>query len=425
MLKQISKLNRLSAISSLALAINLSFIGMAHSADKYVVWYALGNTIGENKELNISKAFAVPGELSEEDISNMYKKYLSNKGKEANFPNRNVQVFNSLEEANKFKDAYIEKFALMEHIKVVQDTVKEDSKDKDGSTIAGAGAFKKVTWPLNTKEAQEYQKEQAAKYKMEVRKTVKMGEYCTNETVFVFIPPGEYIMGSPSNEAGRNQDEAQRKVVVKEPFYMQENECDTPLPKFTSEIPTMIQAINKYAPDGFIFRLPTEAEWEYAARAGRTTAYLYGEESMGVSFSDNVYGKRYIAPLPLAKSFKPNSWGLYDVLGRKGELVKGMYHERQSNDTSMDSREYNKNGINLLLRGGGSWLNEKQNRLASRIAYPFDEFFPIDNTSGNRYSKYRRDTKIIENYPSYQFNYSLETPNYHPVTVRLLMEKID
>jgi formylglycine-generating enzyme required for sulfatase activity len=398
----------------LALAVNLGLVGLAHSADKYVVWYALSSS-GETKELNISKVFAVPEELNEEDISNMYKKYLTNKGKEANFPNRNVKIFSSQAEAVKFKDSYTKQYELIDSIKVVEDTIKEEGRGSQGE-------LKKVTWPLNTQEAQDYQKEQAAKYKMELKKTVSMGEFCGKNSVFVFIPPGEYTMGSPASEEGRNSDEVQRKVIVKEPFYMQESECETPLPKLVSEVPTMLQNMNKYAPDGFIFRLPSEAEWEYAARAGRTTAYLYGNESMGVSFSDP--NKRYVAPLPLAKNFKPNSWGLYDVLGRKAELVRGMYYEPKPSDIAVDSKEYNKAGGNLLIRGGASWLGEKNNRLASRLAYPFDEFFPLDNTSGNRYSYFRRtdSNNLFEKYPAYFLSYSQETPNYHMVGVRLLME---
>lgn len=93
------------------------------------------------------------------------------------------------------------------------------------------------------------------------------------------------------------------------------------------------------------YRLPTEAEWEYAARAGTTTKYSWGNEidcsQARYGFHVDQYGKAN-GTLPV-KSFKPNGLGLYDMHGNVWEFVQDYWDEGECNE--------------IVLRGG-SWLNE-------------------------------------------------------------------
>jgi formylglycine-generating enzyme required for sulfatase activity len=80
------------------------------------------------------------------------------------------------------------------------------------------------------------------------------------------------------------------------------------------DVQTFIQKLND-SHDGYTYRLPTEAEWEYAARAGNVTAYSFGDNSNGFIgnyawYSDNSDGHTH----PVATK-KPNAWGLYDMHG--------------------------------------------------------------------------------------------------------------
>jgi formylglycine-generating enzyme required for sulfatase activity len=192
--------------------------------------------------------------------------------------------------------------------------------------------------------------------------------------VMIPIQGGEFLMGSPENEPGRKPDEGPQHKVKISPFWMEQcevtwNEYELFMypdeEKRTREtVPTdsagdkladavshpskpyvemsfgmgkdgfpaisMTQhAANKYcqwlsAKTGHFYRLPTEAEWEYACRAGTTTAYFFGNEPSKLSDygwyeqnSDFKYRK--------VGHKKPNAWGLYDMCGNVVEWVLDQY----------------------------------------------------------------------------------------------------
>ncbi len=126
---------------------------------------------------------------------------------------------------------------------------------------------------------------------------------------FVWIPPGNFTMGSPSNEAGREKNETQHEVMISQGFWLGKYEVtqaqwqqimgnnpshskgeDRPVENVSwNDIQVFMSKLNEGRNE--LYRLPTEAEWEYACRAGSTHAYTYGDGTESLSeygwYSDN------------------------------------------------------------------------------------------------------------------------------------------
>ena len=170
---------------------------------------------------------------------------------------------------------------------------------------------------------------------------------------FVLIPAGTFMMGSPVDEPARKQDELQHKVTLSKPFYLQTTEitqgqwkrimgnnpsafknCGDDCPvsmvswfdtqEFIKKLNEM-EKTNKY-------RLPTEAEWEYACRAGTSTTFFTGKciSADQANFDGNhplpgcPKGQYRETPLRVA-SFSPNAWGLYDMHGSLWEWCQDWF----------------------------------------------------------------------------------------------------
>lgn len=156
----------------------------------------------------------------------------------------------------------------------------------------------------------------------------------------VLIPAGKFIMGSPKTEKGRDDDETQHEVTLTKPFYMGKYEVsqeqwqiimgNNPSKKTKGDkIPVTDVTWNDC--QEFIkkleektkkkFRLPTEAEWEYACRAGATTAYSFGDMITQKDANFNGSSVKKIG------SYKPNAFGLYDMHGNVREWCNDWFGE--------------------------------------------------------------------------------------------------
>ncbi len=150
----------------------------------------------------------------------------------------------------------------------------------------------------------------------------------------VLIPAGEFMMGSRAADKGTsNGEKPQHRVRITKPFYlgkypvtqeqwqavMGDNPSHFKVPKNPVEEVSwddclqFLRRVNEKVGGGK-FRFPTEAQWEYACRAGSTTHYCFGDEDSGLSeyawYAANSGG----TPHPVGEK-KPNAWGLYDMHG--------------------------------------------------------------------------------------------------------------
>jgi formylglycine-generating enzyme required for sulfatase activity len=162
----------------------------------------------------------------------------------------------------------------------------------------------------------------------------------------VLIPAGRFTMGSPETEKGRMPDEYLREVVIAEPFYtgvypvtvdqfsqFMKNTRTPPKglqwptdPSLTGDYPASgvswddAQAFCRWMSwkTGKTVALPTHEQWEYACRAGSTTAYYFGDDESQLADYAWFLGNANGVPQPVGKK-KPNAWGLYDMLGNVSE----------------------------------------------------------------------------------------------------------
>jgi formylglycine-generating enzyme required for sulfatase activity len=159
---------------------------------------------------------------------------------------------------------------------------------------------------------------------------------------FRLIPAGIFMMGSPTSEKDRDEDETQHRVTISRAFYMGKYQVTrAQWHRVMGTNPSQFKDVGENAPVECVswndcqkfmrkldvreglpegsFRLPTEAEWEYACRAGTQTAFCYGDDL------DSSMANFETDKITLVGSFKPNAWGLYDMHGNVEEWCQDWY----------------------------------------------------------------------------------------------------
>jgi len=220
---------------------------------------------------------------------------------------------------------------------------------------------------------------------------------------FKWIKPGTFMMGSPSTEEGRDIDEYLHKVTLTKGFYMQTTEvtqgqwrkvmgsnpshfdrcgdnCPVENVSWIDVQKFMTKLKNK---DGKNYALPTEAEWEYACRAGSKKAIYtgnlqitglnsgpqldpiawYGGNSCASyrgatecsEWSGTQYKCQHCGVQPVARK-KPNAWGLYDMLGNVWEWTSDWYNNIPDDASYVTNPKGPPAGTHRIIRGG-SWFS--------------------------------------------------------------------
>ncbi len=237
------------------------------------------------------------------------------------------------------------------------------------------------------------------------------------------VPAGTFRMGSPGDEAGRKADEGPQFSVTVEPFWMgrcevtwaeykhfmglydvlksrsrEEKEARQNSPTKTYTVPTPLYdssftyalgeepaqpavSMSQYAAKqytqwissftGQFYRLPTEAEWEYACRAGTTTRFCFGDDEVALGEYAWFYRNSDDAYHEVGQK-QPNGWGLHDMHGNVGEMVLDQYRaESYAKRKQIAATRYQKAGDEVFGRvvRGGAWdLDAVDLRCAARDA---------------------------------------------------------
>ena len=220
-----------------------------------------------------------------------------------------------------------------------------------------------------------------------------------------WIKPGTFMMGSPATEVGRVDYETgrvdyekQHQVTLTQGFLLMDhevtqgewlaviginpslsNDCGSSCPvEQVSWDDTQVYIEKVSARDKVQYRLPTEAEWEYAARAGTTAMYSGTIEASSVCQYGNVLnpttkaqfglsggvfpcedGHHFMAPV---KSFRPNAWGLYDMTGNANEWVQDLLWVYPGSTTDY----VNNSSGSARVHRGASWGGDPSN---ARVAF--------------------------------------------------------
>jgi formylglycine-generating enzyme required for sulfatase activity len=207
---------------------------------------------------------------------------------------------------------------------------------------------------------------------------------------FCWCPSGTFKMGSPADAVGSERNEQQFEVSLSKGFWMQQTELTqaqyealmginpshfrgdlNPVESVSfSDAQEFCRRLCELPPEknsGNLYRLPTEAEWEYACRAGSTSSFCFGDDEAMLDeygwFNRNAARTTH----PVGGK-KPNAWGLYDMHGNVGEWCSDYYSAYPS-DPQTDPQGA-ESGSQIVVRGGGWFFVPQNARSAHRDAYP-------------------------------------------------------
>ncbi len=250
--------------------------------------------------------------------------------------------------------------------------------------------------------------------------------------VFVEVPAGRFRMGSPEAETGRARDESpRREVTLTKPFWLGKFEVTQAQwsavmgsnPATFRDFPTSashpVEGVSWLDAQAFLakldarglgrFRLPTEAEWEYAARAGGPARFPWGDDPAYRELPQHgwFYPRSEGRSHPVGAK-RANAWGLHDLLGGVWEWCEDAFATYPSGPASDPRAPEAEAGAARVIRGG-SWFNEPEAlRPANRHRHPPDSrqtnlglrlvWEPPVATAGAAAIEYRRDGSVPYGY---------------------------
>lgn len=210
---------------------------------------------------------------------------------------------------------------------------------------------------------------------------------------FRWIEPGTFVMGSPKKEHEDFSVETQHEVILTKGFWLADTTVTQAMwEAVMGENPSRFRGANRPVENvswndaqAFInkmngmkvelrLRLPTEAQWEYACRAGTSTPFYFGEQISleivnynGKYFYNSVTkGGEYRGQTIDVGALPPNDWGLYEMHGNVWEWCQDKF-TRHSEESAIDP-DGSPTGLDRVLRGGAWLRNADSCRSASRNA---------------------------------------------------------
>ena len=240
--------------------------------------------------------------------------------------------------------------------------------------------------------------------KPEIKYIPTSGKYFTEDLgngvslEMVHIPGGTFIMGSPENEEGYDKSQSPQHQVTVPAFFMSKYPITQKQWRVVAALPKIninlelepsyfqgddlpVEGVSWYDTQEFCarlsqktnkaYRLPSEAEWEYACRGGTTTAFYFGKT---ISPELANYDSKYQGKTTEVGKFPANPFGLHDMCGNVWEWCEDGWHEDYINAPGDGSVWLNNSNNRRVLRGG-SWFIPSENCRSSFRFYADAGFF--------------------------------------------------
>lgn len=269
-------------------------------------------------------------------------------------------------------DGVIEKELVVTEVEAERDPGLREEQDEETVQIADAAKTVEPTdiaeiWAEQAPQQRQPREEEI----VQVKATIKTVDFTNGMTMeFALIPAGEFIVDAPSNDGDNDSNTAPaHRIRMSKPFYMSVYEVtQEQYQKAMGTNPSRFEGLRRPVDtvswrDAQIFclklssmdegryRLATEAEWEYACRAGTTTAYYWGDDF------DDRYG--WVISNSKAATHEvgtglPNAWGLHDMAGNVAEWCQDWYGPYDPNAAGQIDPKGPSEGVYRILRGG-SW----------------------------------------------------------------------